>query len=297
VILRHYSVSELGIKVTAHAEVRDKEGNIKPHVPAPEPVWTWAFRYYRLSQASRDIFEAYRNLFLSLEALLCLITPRWPSEREISWLKRALQHVAGMVQLARYVPQGTVDPVDHLIQTQYVNTRCRLFHAKFPDALLPCDELSSTEVLDAYMVLIELWRSISVSYLRVPSAGGGFTRHGFKSMMDGTFKRPLSMCFTEDDSPPHKDDTEVSPLGATVLGFAESEYLSETRPGVVSWRGQTSVSDALSQIHVHRICTCLDGSLMWTSFISDGLSLSGVDTFQTLQSARLVSLGEPKTAF
>lgn len=69
-ILRHFSVTKLGIQTSISVEVRDKNGNIKPSTVIPEPSWTWAYRYYRLSQASQDIFEAYRNLFLSLEALL-----------------------------------------------------------------------------------------------------------------------------------------------------------------------------------------------------------------------------------
>ena len=84
-ILRHFSVATLGIETKVSVEVRDKDGNIKPSDPIPEPTWTWAFRYYRLSQASQDIFEAYRNLFLSLEALLNNIPPKLPNEGERTW--------------------------------------------------------------------------------------------------------------------------------------------------------------------------------------------------------------------
>ncbi|MFC2032443.1 hypothetical protein ACFLUS_03655 [Chloroflexota bacterium] len=81
-ILRHFSIVKLAILTNVSVEVRDKDGNIKPHAPIPEPTWTRAFRYYRLSQVSQDMFEAYRNLFLALEALLNKIRPKLPRERE-----------------------------------------------------------------------------------------------------------------------------------------------------------------------------------------------------------------------
>lgn len=70
IILREVSISNLGIGVDSSYEIIDKDGNIVSKPPPPQINWIPAFRFYRLSQGSNDLFEAYRNLFLGLEALL-----------------------------------------------------------------------------------------------------------------------------------------------------------------------------------------------------------------------------------
>jgi hypothetical protein len=115
-VLRHFSVTTLGIETSISVEVRDKDGNIKPSTPIPEPSWTSAFAYYRLSQASQDIFEAYRNLFLSLEALLNSIRPRLRDEYETTWLRNALSVIAAKGLLANHAP-ATADPIEYFMET------------------------------------------------------------------------------------------------------------------------------------------------------------------------------------
>jgi len=295
-VLRHFSVTTLGIETSISVEVRDKDGNIKPSTPIPEPSWTSAFAYYRLSQASQDIFEAYRNLFLSLEALLNSIRPRLRDEYETTWLRNALSVIAAKGLLANHAP-ATADPIEYFMETQYKNVRCRLFHAKYPDALLPHEELNRTDVLAAYEALLRLWRDIAETYFQVPRAGGVVTYQGFKLWMDGVFKLPLSLHFTEDNSPAQKDDTQVSPLGLPTFEFEQCKYLSETKPGIVSWQGETNLLDIHKNLCIHRVCSLVDKTLMNVDFIRDGFYLSGADIFQTYQSMRLLNRGQPKTTF
>ncbi len=294
--LKRFSVGTLPIKISLSAEVRDKDGNIKPSPPITELIWTWAFRYYRLSQTSQDIFEAYRNLFLSLEALLNNIRPKLPRERERRWLREALSEIATRVPLANYI-QTTTDPIDYFMRTQYTNIRCRLFHAKYPDALLPHEELNPTDVLVAYEALLRLWRAIAETYFQVPRGGGAVTCEGFKLIMDKVFSHPLSLHFTEDNSPACKEDTKVSPLGLTSFKFEQPTYLGETKPGVVSWQGELTLLETHKHLSIHRVCTLLDGKLINVDFIKDGLSPSGVNIFQTYQSTRLLNRSQPKTTF
>lgn len=295
-VLRHFSTHTLGIETKFSVEVRDKDGNIKPSPPIPEPSWTWAFRYYRLSQASQDIFEAYRNLFLSLEALLNNVRPKLPREREGKWLKDALSVIATKVPITNYI-QTTTDPIDYFMENQYKNVRCCLFHAKYPDALLPHEELNPTDVLIAYEGLLRLWQAIAETYFQVPRGGGVVTYQGFKLWMDKIFSRPLSLRFTEDNSPVRKEDTKVSPLGLPFFRFEQSTYLGETKPGVVSWQGELMLQDIHKRLSIHRVCTSLDEKLITVDFIKDGISPSGIDVFQTYQSTRLLNRGQPKTTF
>lgn len=296
-VLRHFSIGSLNIATAFSVEVRDKDGNLKPSPPVPEPTWTWGFRYYRLSQDSQNIFEAYRNLFLSLEAILNEICPKQPREREEGWLKRALSTISGKVDYSHHVPSGVGQPIDYLFRTQYKNIRCRLFHAKFPYALLPQSELNPTDVLTAYDVLIRLWQDIAQKYFNVPSKGGVVTYQGFKWLMDKTFSKSLSLCFTEDDSPPKNEDTAVSPLGRDVFFFTEASYLSQTQPGFVAWQGKLSPLDLYRDKKIHRICTKLDDTLLNVTFIDEGLTPAGVNIFETYQSMSLVNKNQPKTRF
>jgi hypothetical protein len=295
--IRHFSVSTLGIETHVSIVVRDKDGNVKPSTPLPEPSWNWAFRYYRLSQASQDIFEAYRNLFLSFEALLHSIRPKLPRETERAWLKNALIEVGTRIPLDKYAPTASVDPIADFIKNQYTNIRCRLFHAKFPDAVLPHEELNPTDVLVAYEALLRLWRVIAETYFQVSSAGGVVTYQGFKLLMDNIFKGSLSLHFTEDDSPPKRDDTQVSPLGLATFEFEQSKYLGEARPGIVSWQGDLSLLNSHKSLSIHRICSLMNQTLLNVDLIKDGLTPSEVDVFQTHQSMRLLNRGQPKTTF
>jgi len=298
-VLRHFSVSSLGVEINVSGEVRDKNGNIRPPNPISEPIWTWAFRYYRLSQSSQDIFEAYRNLFLSLEALLNEICPKRSSEGEKEWLKRALVHVSSKVDFSHHMP-SSIDqlPIDYIIETQYTDIRCQIFHAKFPDALLPHAELNPTDVFVAYEALVHLWHDIGARYFNVPGRSGGvMTYQWFKQSMDGVLSKPLSMYFTEDDSPHREEDTNVSPLGLAIFPFTRATYLGQTQPGFVSWQGEIISLDVHKTLRIHRIGTKLNDALLHTAFIRDGLTPTGVEVFETYQSMRLVNKILPKTSF
>lgn len=297
-VLRHFAVSSLGVAFRVSVEVRDKDGNIRPTNPISEPKWTRAFRYYRLSQASQDIFEAYRNLFLSLEALLNEIYPKRSSESEKKWLKGALVNVSSKVDFSRHVP-SSIDqtPIDYIIETQYTNIRCQIFHAKFPGALLPHAELNPVDVLFAYEALVRLWHDIGEVYFNVPRGGAAMTYQGFKLSMDGAFSKPLSMYFTEDDTPQREEDTNVSPLGPAIFPFTRAWYLSQTQPGVVSWQGEVIPLDVHKTLRIHRIGTKLNDALIHTASIRDGLTPAGVGVFETYQSIRLLNESLPKTIF
>ena len=296
-ILRHFSIESLGFGMNVSVEVRDKDGNTKLSPPVPEPKWTGAFRYYRLSQDSKNIFEAYRNLFLSLEAALNEICPKQPGEGEGKWIKRALSFASTKVDYSQHVPSGVVQPIDYLFRTQYINIRCRLFHAKSPYALLPQSELNPIDVETAYGILIRFWHDITQKYFDVPGGGGVITYQGFKWLMDRLFSRSLSLCFTEDDSPAKNEDISVSPLGKDVFFFSEALYLGQTQPGFVFWQGKISPLDLYQDKKIHRICTKVDDTMLNVAFIDEGLTPSGVDIFETYQGMRLVNKNQPKTRF
>jgi hypothetical protein len=97
------------------------------------PKWGRGLRFFRLSQLSTDVFDAYRNAFLALEALLDEAIPPGAPAGEYNWLKFALTHVPPQygVELQHCLvgPPGS-DPVTQFLDEQYHARRCALFHAK-----------------------------------------------------------------------------------------------------------------------------------------------------------------------
>lgn len=68
---------------------KDAQGNVVQPTPAM-PKHHLGFRFFRLSQASDDLYDAYRNMYLAFESLL---SSRYPKgkEREIDWLRQSLK--------------------------------------------------------------------------------------------------------------------------------------------------------------------------------------------------------------
>jgi hypothetical protein len=91
-------------------EVTDSAGNVVAQ-PEPKPLaWHESFRYFRLSQTTDDLFDAYRNAYLALESVLSTIAPQQTNpagkvtEREGDWFKRALIESGTILSLASVVP-------------------------------------------------------------------------------------------------------------------------------------------------------------------------------------------------
>lgn len=117
-------VSDLKWGVTARSESKSCDATAPS--PAPEPVaYHPALRFYRLSQLSEDLFDAYRNAYLSLECIVNKVSPK-EKEKEDEWLKRVLSG-----PLKNAIPSELVDcGIDGLFEEIYTNGRLPLFHAK-----------------------------------------------------------------------------------------------------------------------------------------------------------------------
>jgi hypothetical protein len=100
------------------------------------PVWQESLRYFRLSQVSDDLLDAYRKLHLALESTVDAIAPQLmapsgsPAEGEGAWFKRALGEAANLIDLKRFAPAGAADPVEALRDELYRDRRTAIFHAQ-----------------------------------------------------------------------------------------------------------------------------------------------------------------------
>jgi hypothetical protein len=92
--------------------------------PPPPPVpYHPALRFYRLSQLSEDLYDAFRNAYLALECVVSDVSLKQPSESEPAWLTRVL-----VGPLADAVPGGLI--VAESVEKIYKFGRLPLFHAK-----------------------------------------------------------------------------------------------------------------------------------------------------------------------
>jgi len=128
-VLRVVGTASMPVSVNVSFTVRDKNGNIKPQSPPGETLYHTAFRYYRLSQVSDKLFDAYRNLYLAFENLLSTYSPK-QKESEVNWLERSLSKLEEEKNIIGRLGISATMTVKELLDLIYHKTRCALFHAK-----------------------------------------------------------------------------------------------------------------------------------------------------------------------
>lgn len=298
-ILFAYSLLDIPIGMECKITQLDSDGNEIKQEDPPEPIWNESFRFYRLSQSSSDQFEAYRNLFLAFESLLNSINPKKKREGEGQWLKRVLTDISKRVSLSNFSPEGSDDPVKYIIQSQYKNIRCKIQHAKFPNAQLPHSDLNPADVQHAYSELVRIWKQIAGSYFHVPTGGGVVTDTGFSLMIQKVFSDGVAILYSSDQSPPKNEDIAANPQSAPVYAFSEVKFVGDNKPGVVRvlCREDISDSDINYEKPIFRICTSLKNSLFSVAYFEEGIKVSGVDKWECIHDNRLINSTQPKSAF
>lgn len=156
------SISVGPIEIT----VKDAQGNVVPPVQVT-PTHHIGFRFYRLAQASDDLYDAFRNMYLAFESLLSTKCPKG-KEMEIDWLRASLGAVTVDLNLASLMPSHVPDPVTHVVDTVYRGARLPLFHAKdgrayFAPSRGPSDRLAVETALSLLTKIVlrmaDVWHS------------------------------------------------------------------------------------------------------------------------------------------
>lgn len=193
----------------------------------PPATWSPALRFFRLSQLSEDIFDAYRNAFLALEAVLDASVPPSAPKREGEWLKFALTHVTSQHGLdVRYylINAAGANPVEQFLDEQYRARRCALFHAKSGKGalLLPGVASDRREVSAALEPLIRLVIALNGSVLNVVFPAGGMVVGGFADVIRSlrTYRYEIAML---DDPEPgaERQRDQLDSLGPKALATCD----------------------------------------------------------------------------
>ena len=171
-----------GIQITGRANltVVDAAGNEVVQPVLPPVQHHESFRYYRLSQSTDDLFDAFRNAYLALESVLADITPK-SRETEKDWLLRALAKAEATANLAAVLSCHPSEFPDRFYSDVYKPVRCPLFHAK----ALGLDPTSDRDdVLKAYRVVIACFLALAERrYGLRRQGGGGLSSYGFSRLL------------------------------------------------------------------------------------------------------------------
>ena len=185
-------------RLRVQMQVKDTEGNVVTQAPEPDPAWHEAFRYFRLAQITDDLFDAFRNLYLALEALLSTIAPQRlspggrPNEPEGQWFHRALTAASQRLDMHRYAAKGQGEAtVDALYEEIYRRTRTAVFHAKAGrPVLIPLDLPSRPAVLDTLQRLAQIVVDLSEQVTGVRFASSSWSSIAFRSGAEAILKDP-----------------------------------------------------------------------------------------------------------
>lgn len=103
------------------------------------------FRFFRLAQIAHDLYDSYRNLWLSFESLITTCTPRQKGESEYSWYCRALTQFSDICKDHELKELLSKKDIDRLITELYKNIRCSLFHSKHGKSCLIPNKIEDYE--------------------------------------------------------------------------------------------------------------------------------------------------------
>lgn len=293
------ATNDLVLGISAMANVYDHDGNPKPAPPGLPLVWTPALRFYRLSQASSDLYEAYRNLWLGLEALLSTISAKRADESERKWLRRVLAEIGARIDARPLLPDNR-DLADYMLTDQYEQMRCYLFHAKLEDGMA-APTLPDPEALAlAYAQLIRIWRDIAHHLIGVRQGGiGVVTYEGFRALLFTPFSSGLGVVYSDARAPAGNEDTQINPSGEARIELGNTQYQDGAMPGLVLVSGSLLIEGQGSLPELWRF-GCEIGpekNLFCVGRVEGGLELSGVDQLDVLQIFRLKNASSPKVSF
>ena len=304
VVLRVNHISTGRFTMSATVTVLDSAGNPKPEPPRVQAAWDESFRYFRLSQATDDLFDAFRNLYLALESILDSIdpvrlNPKGRPEREGEWLRRAFATAGHLVNLADFAPPGSTDPADALFSDLYVNTRTAIFHAKAGRPhLRPHEASDRPRVQASFERLGRLYLALVDAHLNVRRSSGGVTRAGF-DMMTGFLDQNLVVYVVDDrlaPAPPAVPD--VAGGGLVPLATRRAPELDE--PFLKCLLGQCAAADLAAVPPITRLLALdLSGGAPFDLVMEDSgsLSVEGVDRFEVQLGLRGVNSQQPRRLY
>lgn len=279
--LRYVTTSRLATEMTVEAVVTTAEGEIRSQTQ-PTRQWHPSHAYFRRSQATNHLHEAYRNLFLALEALLSTAYPWSRGVGESAWLAAALQHVCEGygIDLSSHLSVQGRNPYKQFLREQYNARRCALFHAKLSEGpALPGDLSSRAELLEATRLLGRLYLDLSRRIAGARFGGGALSYEAFSGMMNGIADMRFYISEREDFD-----------LSASVTAPVELELRAMGNPGLHRLTGRWATA-TLPKGTLRRAGGIKgeDGESSEALWSQVEINTTGVDSFEFIVQMELVN--------
>jgi hypothetical protein len=297
--LRVYGVTTQNFQMSGTLTVLDPSGNVVPQPPAPNLAWHDSFRYFRLSQTTDDLFEAYRSLFLALESILSEIVPvrTYPNEGETDWFRRAFQEIAarGLFNFVSIMPSAA-DPVTAARQ-DLVGNRNASFHAKnHRSHLTPHDPVSRQALNASLERLSRLYLTLVSSHLGVQRRESGMTRIGF-DLTTAHLNQGLIIHVSDDDAPFNPADQVINPTGGNVVMLSTRFAPELAQPFLKTFLGTCPVTAMMPLTHVARLATTFNDQPFSNCTLEGCLTLTGFEVFEAVMGLRLRNIQQPKAIY
>jgi len=179
IFAKDFQKFEIDLKV----EARDNKGNLIPPKSAIND-YKPSVRYFRMSQLSESLLDAYRYLYLAVESALNDFHPIKSGEREKEWIGRVVKLANSKSKNPLIYDQYSgID--EYFKYYHYKKFRLKLFHSK-KEILLPLDYYDLTEIYNAYIELFEICAMVfKVQYGFNIKGGAHFTEHAIRAAVEG----------------------------------------------------------------------------------------------------------------
>jgi len=307
-VVRLLSTSTMSFSGSATIEVRDANGDLVPPPPEQSPIWHESMRYFRMSQTTDDLFDAFRNIYLSLESVLSHSAPVHlnaqgrPTEREGDWLKRALTVATQSVNLKMFLRNpgaAATDGVDEVYQELYIDVRTAIFHAKSGRPVLLPQDLSQRElVADAKERYARLYLALAEQTFNTRFLLGGPTTYA-ASEIGKAVAREAKVAVTSDTTPASSHDNALSPNGELVHAFTAVHAPELDEPFVMFHKGNASSAMLTPIDSVSRFGSIHDqtGELLIVDRLPGSLALAGFERVEVVIGVRIASGNAPRTRY
>lgn len=271
---------------------------------APNPdttPWHPSMRYFRLSQTTNDLFDAFRNLYLALESILSTIEPvqtnaNGRSEPEGQWLKRALSTAEQrlLASNAAYNLGSWIDPpsavtgptgVDAVMSDLYANVRTTVFHTKNGRAVaLPQhvpDRAAVAAALDRYA---SFYNHLAELELNARFLRSGIGQSAVDEIGDGVMSRFVVGASSEVLGLDNFDEAAA----AAMVPMASARAPEFDTPFAPAVRGVLTGNDVPTSMVIRSIGATMDDQQPAAAEPLGGdLTLDGVDSWEHILVSRM----------
>lgn len=299
VVLRYVNQLILRFSMSSIVTVTDAAGNPLPAATLQPKLWNESYRYFRLSQVTDDLFDAYRNLFLALESLLSTVTPvqaLGPSkkgiqqyERDGDWLKRAFEEVErrGLITLADFAAPGVADPREDIIRDFFETNRTALFHAKQTRAtLLPHDASQRTSVTESLVRLSRVYIELAQNYFQLNRGASVVSDYALQQMPVSRYTVSVS----DDETPLALSESSIYREGRRLVTLVTREAVELNAPYLRNVLGILPTAQTAGLNGISRTFLAdTDGKIRCFDALVDKLTLDGTERFEVLFRVRLVN--------